>query len=338
MLSALRRGSSDDLGSASLPPPVTSSIHLPPPHEISPSIRPQPTRSSTSIHRRSASLPPPVTQRASKDVDITTFSFVDAVQNILLFSTFIFLDFAPRQLYMHLLLRIPALYFSRVARIFEDAQLSLPDIKRMARAKAAQWNADSGRHQSRMIQAPLHRDEEPLPPSLLIFRASWEGFIDALLREWKTFNVISVLLMSAILTLLQIDGTSHPVTRTTALFSLLCALMSLLYGCMYIIRFGTMRKMHKASSFAREAEKGTASTWWNVWVLLAMPAIWLSWSIITFFASIMSFIWLTGSSADIQTVLLSPRAALGPRIGLTLVFALGIVYFCLIVREFHKYG
>ncbi|KAJ7705010.1 hypothetical protein B0H17DRAFT_1039028 [Mycena rosella] len=27
-------------------------------------------------------------------------------------------------------------------------------------------------------------------------------------------------------------------------------LVSLLYGCMYIIRFGTMRKLHKASSFA----------------------------------------------------------------------------------------
>lgn len=50
--------------------------------------------------------------------------------------------------------------------------------------------------------------------------------------------------------MLQIEAASHPITRTAALFSLICALMSLLYGCMYIIRFGTMRKMHKASSFA----------------------------------------------------------------------------------------
>ncbi|KAJ6551437.1 hypothetical protein B0H19DRAFT_863405, partial [Mycena capillaripes] len=236
----------------------------------------------------------------------------------------------PRQMYLHVLLRIPSLYFSRVARIFEDAQLSLPDIKRMARASAEQWN----RNPMTLMQ---QGDEKPLPPSLLNFRSSWESFIDALMREWKTFNVISVLLMSAILTLLQIEDASHPVTRTTALFSLICALMSLLYGCMYIIRFGTMRKMHKASSLAMEAQNVTASIWWNVWVLLAMPAIWLSWSIITFFASIMSFIWLTGSSQDKPNVVLSARAALGPRIGLTFVFAVGLIYFVLIVREFHRY-
>jgi hypothetical protein len=50
--------------------------------------------------------------------------------------------------------------------------------------------------------------------------------------------------------MLQIGAAAHPITRTSALFSLICALVSLLYGCMYIIRFGTMRKMHKASSFA----------------------------------------------------------------------------------------
>ncbi|KAJ6616989.1 hypothetical protein B0H10DRAFT_1346813 [Mycena sp. CBHHK59/15] len=55
-----------------------------------------------------------------------------------------------------------------------------------------------------------------------------------------------------------------------------------------LIRFGTMRRMHKASSFANEAQKDTTNIWWNVWVLLAMPAVWLSWSIIMFFVSIMS--------------------------------------------------
>jgi hypothetical protein len=29
-----------------------------------------------------------------------------------------------------------------------------------------------------------------------------------------------------------------------------CALVSLLYGCMYIIRFGTMRKTYKAADWA----------------------------------------------------------------------------------------
>ncbi|KAJ7249506.1 hypothetical protein B0H12DRAFT_1019704 [Mycena haematopus] len=114
--------------------------------------------------------------------------------------------------------------------------------------------------------------------------------------------------------------------------------MSLLYGCMYIIRFGTMRKMHKASSFANEAQKEITSIWWNIWVLLAMPAVWLAWSIIAFLTCIMSFIWLSGSSQDQDDFALSPRAALGSRIGLTVVFALGVIYFVLVVRTFHRYG
>lgn len=41
-----------------------------------------------------------------------------------------------------------------------------------------------------------------------------------------------------------------PITRTAALMSLVCALMSLAFGCLFIIRFGTMRSMHRASTWA----------------------------------------------------------------------------------------
>ena len=71
--------------------------------------------------------------------------------------------------------------------------------------------------------------------------------------------------------------------------------MSLLYGCLYIIRFGTMKRMHKASAWAnvsshshlapfitilmpfQEAQKRREAILWNVWVLLAMPVVWLTW-------------------------------------------------------------
>jgi hypothetical protein len=96
----------------------------------------------------------------------------------------------PRHLYLHFLLRIPSLYFSRVARIFEDAQLSLPDIKRMTLATADEWNPKEGP----MFLA--HHDQTTLPRTLLNFRSSWEGFIDSLMREWKTLNIIAVLLLS----------------------------------------------------------------------------------------------------------------------------------------------
>ncbi|KAJ7435436.1 hypothetical protein FB451DRAFT_951662, partial [Mycena latifolia] len=241
-------------------------------------------------------------------------------------------DSLTRQLYLHFLLRMPSLYFSRVARIFEDAQFSLPEIKRMA---LDEWNSQGKTNRPHMFLA--HPDSTVLPQSLLTFRSSWEGFIDSLMREWKTFNIISVLLLSAILTMLQIDAANHPITRTSALCSLICALMSLLYGCMYIIRFSSMRKLHKASTFANEAQKGTASIWWNVWVLLAMPATWLAWSIMMFLTCIISFIWLGGNEEGADNFAVSPHVALGLRIGLTVVFSLALIYFALIVKTFQRY-
>ena len=56
---------------------------------------------------------------------------------------------------------------------------------------------------------------------------------------------------SALLTLFQVnDAAGDPLTRWSALFSLICALMSLTYGCVYIVQFGTMRSMYKASRWA----------------------------------------------------------------------------------------
>ena len=56
----------------------------------------------------------------------------------------------------------------------------------------------------------------------------------------------------AILTILQIESAANdPLTRYSALLSMICALMSLFYGCIYIIRFGTMRKTYKAAEWAQ---------------------------------------------------------------------------------------
>ncbi|KAF7317635.1 hypothetical protein MKEN_00851000 [Mycena kentingensis (nom. inval.)] len=234
-----------------------------------------------------------------------------------------------------LLLRIPSLYFSRVARVFEDAQTSMPDIQRMARARSSQWKKPNE------IMTIADFEPAPLPSSLIQLKSSWEGFIDSLMREWKTLNFVSVLLMSAILTLLQIESAAHPITRTTALFSLICALMSLLYGCIYIIRFGTLRKMHKASSFARAVtNEDTVGLWWNVFIMLAMPSTWLAWSIIAFIGSIMSFVWLSATFTPdaLAATNLSRPASVAISSSLSFVLLLGITYFVFIVREFRRYG
>ncbi|EPQ59826.1 hypothetical protein GLOTRDRAFT_136583 [Gloeophyllum trabeum ATCC 11539] len=283
------------------------------------------------------------------------------------FATFNFfvLDTLPRVVYLYLLLRLPSLYFSRVARIFEDAELSRPDVQRMIEACGFR---ESGFRESAPIAAAqgdgatslrgggggaARSNAEPIlppypeqwnapavSPALIQFRRTWEEFIESLLKEWKTLNVVSALLLTAILTMFQIpSAAADPLTRTAALVSLVCALMSLSYGCIFIIRFGTMRSMYRASRWAEEAQRSKTSIWWNVWVMLAMPAVWLTWSMITFVTSILSFVWRTGDSSNPDTrKALSPIHELGPRVLITCLTLLGLLYFWKIVGTFRRYG
>lgn len=156
-------------------------------------------------------------------------------------------DTLPREVYLNILLRLPAMYFTRVARIFEDAEVSRPDIQRMIESggglnsspffgpsMSEQVTVDSGipnivrtmDYPPTPASAPVARSPPmagiglaahvgtaaagphlPLPfpdewtpphvsPALIRFKNSWETFVDSLVREWKTLNVVSALLLS----------------------------------------------------------------------------------------------------------------------------------------------
>ncbi|KAG2153506.1 uncharacterized protein EDB93DRAFT_220268 [Suillus bovinus] len=282
-------------------------------------------------------LPPPITCNPLK----TSRRFLRS-------SRYFLMDTLPRQIYLHLLLRLPSLYFSRIARIYQDAELSRPDIQRLIDACASQVQNPSsspippGAHYHPQPALPLADEwtSNNVSPALIRFKHSWEAFIDSLLREWKTLNLVSALLLSAILSMFQnTEMSQDPVVRTAALLSLTSALMSLSFGCIYIVRFGTMRSMYKATRWAEEARKTTTFIWWNVWVLLAMPAVWLAWAMCFFIVAILSFVWRSGSSSNNPSPApLSPTAILGPRIAVTTLFIVGLIDFVLIVNTLHNYG
>ena len=87
----------------------------------------------------------------------------------------------PKMFYLYLLLRLPSLYFGRVTRIFEEADLSLPEIKQMVLETAGDFHV---------------MENNTLPPQYERLKVTWQSFIDDVMREWQTFNLISVLLLS----------------------------------------------------------------------------------------------------------------------------------------------
>ena len=95
----------------------------------------------------------------------------------------------PKQMYLLLLLRLPSLYFSRVSRIFEEADMSLPEIKKMALETASQGLTHE-------FEIQMAFESPTVPPAYKRLTSTWESFIDSVMREWKTFNIISVLLLS----------------------------------------------------------------------------------------------------------------------------------------------
>jgi hypothetical protein len=95
--------------------------------------------------------------------------------------------------------------------------------------------------------------------------------------------------------------------------------------------------MNSANIVLQEAQKTETDIFWNVWVLLALPGVWLAWSVLAFVVAIMSFIWRTGANGE-TNLPLSKRQAFGPRIGITCQLLLGLVYFALVIRTFRSYG
>jgi hypothetical protein len=80
-----------------------------------------------------------------------------------------FLDVIPRQVYLHLLLRFPSLYFSRVTRIFRDADMGMGEIKRMALEAA---NSSEAMSRELLYQGVFPQASATAPPSFINLRNS----------------------------------------------------------------------------------------------------------------------------------------------------------------------
>ncbi|KIO29170.1 hypothetical protein M407DRAFT_21738 [Tulasnella calospora MUT 4182] len=254
-------------------------------------------------------------------------SLYSALSNLPFFqATLFWIEYVARQMYRHCFLRLPSLYFRRVWRIIFEAQVTRAELDQIIQQRQLG------------VDFPIQVQWIPpvVSPGLARFRNEWEDFIDNLLKEWKTFNVVSALLLSAILTIFQLDGSTQPITRTAALASLGSGLWSLIYGGVYVVRFQSMKNMIKATRWAEAAQDTVQAIFWNVWVFLALPAVSLAYSIIFFFISVMSFVWTTGTDAAPSPI--PENLAFIPRTLVTCVFALGFVYFIFVIRTFKSYS
>jgi hypothetical protein len=128
------------------------------------------TRNQNSTDLLCCGLPIPIVMTTSR----TSGPRSRAVHILKLIITFLF-DRFPRQLYLSALLYLPTLYYTRVTRILEDAEQMIPAVRKL-------YSSDSPQQETASFIAS--------------FKVSWELFVDSIMREWNTLNIVSVLLLS----------------------------------------------------------------------------------------------------------------------------------------------
>lgn len=200
-------GDTESLPEHALPiVPASSPIALGPP-TASPAMHPASEPISPN-HRTVGMFPidiPPIRKEVTEDIETLGVYSKEIV----------------RQLYRHILLRLPSLYFNRVGRVFQEARISKQEVDalilRSATGGPESWELDrSIKHHEdsdtylgttaspspalRTVNLPGDSDREDHPrhqqDPLWRFKAEWEAFIESLIKEWKTLNVVSALLIS----------------------------------------------------------------------------------------------------------------------------------------------
>jgi hypothetical protein len=110
-------------------------------------------------------------------------------------------------LYKLCLLRLPNLYLSRIERLGGNAVLARERMFEMA--TTTQWESPplvprTGKaflnHIMELeVNVRSANSEYNLPASYLNLGKKWGGFVDSLLSEWQTLNIVSALLVPSVL-------------------------------------------------------------------------------------------------------------------------------------------
>ncbi|KAF5352871.1 hypothetical protein D9756_006325 [Leucocoprinus leucothites] len=215
----------------------------------------------------------------------------------------------------HLL--VPSLYFFRANQIFRDAGLSAYQIAYHTVQSHSPVTEPVGRSRTRARKPSREKreksqedeeegDEPTTVPRYRRLKENWGNMIDDLVEEWRTLNIVSAMMVPGILTLFQVDGAANdPVTRSLAYWSLIMALWSLVYGCLYVVQFRRMRTDYTIIGWAMETKK-PHSIIWNTWVMLALPVVSLAWSILIFITAIIWFMWRTRANPPPEFSLSAP--------------------------------
>ncbi|KAJ7154229.1 hypothetical protein C8R46DRAFT_447293 [Mycena filopes] len=163
----------------------------------------------------------------------------------------------------------------------------------------------------------------------------WDNFTDILLKKWKTLGLFSTLIFGATLTMFQIPSvTASSLLRTLTHCALLCVMMSLMHTSLLSLYFGSWKSGGTAVRWVQEMRAADPYTFWNFWVLIALPAVWTCWGIFLFLGCMILFVWPLGEHDPEGT----HELGVGARIFLMVVVVIGGVHLALTIATLKRVG
>ncbi|OBZ69590.1 hypothetical protein A0H81_10307 [Grifola frondosa] len=213
--------------------------------------------------------------------------------------------FMTSEIYCHIfLLRLPTMYCSRLGNLIEAAQ-------------------------------------DPLSASDLGGR--WSAFSSALVKRWKLMNVLCGLLLTTTVALLQISGISgDPLTNALGIISMICALNGLLLGIIYLAHWhlSALKDVKNAVVWLLDTSQLASSRWRNAPAVLAAPAVWLAWAMISFLTLILAYTWRAARTSPFigSANAMVPAPSFAVPMCITGVLFLALAHFVLVVHAFTRFG
>ncbi|KAI0938952.1 hypothetical protein AcV5_000498 [Taiwanofungus camphoratus] len=154
------------------------------------------------------------------------------------------------------------------------------------------------------------------------FGPKWYHFSKGLTTQYKNMNILSGLLLSAAVGLLQVFNVSDNwPTNTVGIVTLINALISLLFGIVYQIHLSSLTSERHGVIWLESTAKVASPAW--IGALLSIPAAWLMWSIGSLLTLILVYVWIEPAQEGTGSAGIMPLPA---RLLITSVFCFGLAH------------
>ncbi|KAJ7261098.1 hypothetical protein C8J57DRAFT_472774 [Mycena rebaudengoi] len=159
--------------------------------------------------------------------------------------------------------------------------------------------------------------------------------------EWTYLGCIALAISGLLVAMFQIPSSGNdPIVHTLALMSVVCLCAGAGYAATLVMTFGRLETVAGRRVWIRQAMRAMPqNSFWNPWIMLAMPLAWIGWGVFYGVVLIGAFIWRDGATnePDEKSRLL-PHQAYGPKVVEMLIYVVSLGYFGLMVRTVRGIG